>query len=261
MIDRIVNIGKIDKMKRQLDRLSLRGMRFDCIVGLFDFERNTPQPVELAVTLHFDTREAALNGKLVQTVDYSRLLGELRFILTATRFRLLESAVEAVAAWVLAPPSADVPRPQVEQVDVQLSKLVALSGAAVPTLDIHRERSDYTMVVESKPFGFVDVIFQTRECGVYRERISAKTVLPTHVHREIDESELVLGDGFLLQGKPVEAGLAHTWPRGFPHRYENTKDIEQSFLCIDRPAFIPTDEVEVDVPVSALTRPEPVRFF
>lgn len=248
-------------MKRQLDRLSLRGMRFDCIVGLFDFERNTPQPVDLEVTLHFDTREAARHGKLVQTIDYSRLLGELRFILTATRFRLLESAAEAVAAWVLAAPSLDAPRPQVEQVDVCLSKLVALSGAAVPTLEIHRDRSDFPVKTEPKSFGFVDVIFETKECGVYRERIHPKTVLPTHVHQHLDESELVLGSGFLLQGQPVEAGVAHTWPRGFPHRYENVTDIEQSFLCIDRPSFIHTDEVEVPVPVSQLTRPEAVRFF
>lgn len=248
-------------MKRKLDRLSLRGMRFDCIVGLFDFERNTPQPVDLAVTLHFDTREAAHHGKLVQTIDYARLLGELRFILTATRFRLLESAAEAVAAWCLAAPSPDAPRPQVEEVDVSLSKLVALSGAAVPTLEIHRDRSDFPQRTEPKSFGFVDVIFETRECGVYRERISPRTVLPTHVHQQLDESELVLGSGFLLQGKPVEAGVAHTWPRGFPHRYENPTEIEQSFLCIDRPSFIPTDEVEVDVPLAQLTRPEPVRFF
>lgn len=244
-----------------LDRLSLRGMRFDCIVGLFDFERNTPQPVELAVTLHFDTREAARHGRLVDTIDYARLLGELRFILTASRFRLLESAAEAVAAWVLAPPSADVPRPQVEEVDVCLSKLVALSGAAVPTLEIHRARADFQMKTEAKSFGFVDVIFETKECGVYRERIHARTVLPTHVHHHLDESELVLGGGLLLQGHPVDAGLAHSWPKGFAHRYENVTDIEQSFMCIDRPAFIHTDEVEVDVPVERLSRPEAVRFF
>lgn len=248
-------------MTRQLDRLSLRGMRFDCIVGLFDYERNTPQPLELDVTLHFDTREAARNGRLVQTVDYARLLGELRFILMASRFRLLESAAEAVAAWVLAAPSADVQRPQVEEVDVRLSKLVALSGAAVPTLEIRRARADFTMVTETKSFGYVDVVFETKECGVYRERLHPRTVLPTHVHHAFDESELVLGSGLLLQGQPVAAGFAHNWPRNHPHRYENITDIEQSFLCIDRPAFIPTDEVEVDVPVSALTRPEPLRFF
>jgi dihydroneopterin aldolase len=217
--------------------------------------------VELDVTLHLDTRDAARLGRLAHTVDYSRTLGELRFILMASRFRLLESAAQAVAAWLLAPPSADVDRPQVEAVDVRLSKLVALSGAAVPTLEIYRAREDFTYVTEKKAFGFVDVIFETRECGVYRERITPHTVLPTHVHHHLDESELVLGDGLWLQGHPVAAGVAHTWPRGFPHRYENATDVEQSFLCIDRPAFIPTDEVEVDVPVEKLTRPEPVRFF
>lgn len=246
---------------KPLDRLSLRGMRFDCIVGLFGHERNTPQPVELDVTMHFDTRSAAREGRLVNTIDYSRILGELRFVMIAARFRLLESAAEAVAAWLLLPPSADVPRPQVDRVDVRLTKLVALSGAAVPTIEIHRDTSDYTFVTEKKSFGFVDVVFETKECGVYRERIHAKTVLPTHVHQQIDESELVLGDGFLLQGEPVSAGMAHTWPRGFAHRYENTTDVEQSFLCIDRPAFIPSDEVEVDVPVAQLSRPEGTRFF
>ena len=248
-------------MSRPLDRLSLKGMRFDCIVGLFDYERNTPQPVELDVTLHFDTREAAQHSRLAQTIDYSRLLGELRFILTASRFRLIESATEAVAAWILTPPSHDVPRPQVEQVDVRLSKLVALSGAAIPSLEIHRSRADFQMKTETKHFGSVDIIFETKECGVYRERITPRTVLLTHVHHHLDEAELVLGSGFLLLGKPIEAGLAHSWPRGFAHRYENITDIEQSFLCIDRPAFIPDDEVEVDVPVEKLVLPEPVRFF
>jgi dihydroneopterin aldolase len=248
-------------MTRSLDRLSLTGMRFDCIVGLFDFERNTPQPVELDVTLELDIREAARAGRLERTVDYARLLGELRFILVAGRFRLLESAAEALGSWLLAPPSGDVPRPQVEAVSVRLSKLVALSGAAVPRLEIRRERADYALVSETKSFGVVDVIFETRECGVYRERIAPRTVLPTHHHQHLDESELVLGNGLLLQGQPVAAGLAHSWPRGFPHRYENVTDVEQSFLCIDRPAFIPTDEVEVDVPVEKLVRTEPVRFF
>lgn len=248
-------------MTRKLDRLSLKGMRFDCIVGLREVERNTPQPVELDVTLHLDTRDAAKLSRLSQTVDYARLLGELRFILVASRFRLLESAAEAVAAWLLAPPSQDVPRPQVEAVDVRISKLVALSGAAIPTLEIHRVQEDYRLITEHKSFGGVDIIFETKECGVYRERVSPHTVLPTHVHHHLDESELVLGDGLLLQGEPVAAGLAHVWPRGYPHRYENPTDVEQSFLCIDRPAFIPTDEVEVDVPVAELKRTETLRFF
>lgn len=244
-----------------LDRLSLKGMRFDCIVGLFDFERNMPQPVELDVTLHLNTREAARDGKLTSTVDYARLLGELRFILVAGRFRLLESAAEALGCWLLAPPSADVHRPQVHAVDVRLTKLVALSGAAVPILEIHRAREEFAMTTEDRGVRKVDVIFATKECGVYRERISARSVFPTHVHQQIDASELVLGNGLTLQGQPVAPGVAHTWPRGFPHRYENVTDVEQSFLRIDRPAFVAGDESEVEVPMEKLSRPEPVRFF
>lgn len=248
-------------MLRTMDRLSLRGMRFDCIVGLFNHERNTPQPVELDVTLHFDARVAAREGRLASTIDYARLLGELRFLLVAARFKLIESAAEAVAAWLLMPPSADVPRPAIDAVEVKLSKLVALSGAAIPTLEIRRDRSDYSFTIEEKSFGFVDIVFETRECGVYRERIHPHTILPTHFHRHLDESELVLGDGLWLQNEPVSAGMAHTWPRNFPHRYENRTDLEQSFLCIDRPAFIPTDEIEVDIPLADLKRTEGMRFF
>jgi dihydroneopterin aldolase len=159
------------------------------------------------------------------------------------------------------PPSADVPRPTIDAVEVKLSKLVALSGAAIPTLEIRRDRSDYSFTTEEKSFGFVDIVFETRECGVYRERIHPHTILPTHIHRHLDESELVLGDGLWLQNEPVSAGMAHTWPRNFPHRYENRTDLEQSFLCIDRPAFIPTDEIEVEIPLADLKRTEGMRFF
>jgi len=247
--------------RKEYDRLALRGMRFDCIIGLHDHERTTPQPVELDIVLHFHMRRAAHAGQITHTVDYGRVVGELRFILVAARFLLLESAAEALAAWLLMPPSLDVPRPQVEEVEVRLAKPRALAGRAVPEIGIRRQRTDFPPNLEVKPFGFVDVIFESPECGVYRERISPRTVLPTHEHRHIDEMELTLGSGLLLQGAPVAAGVAHEWPRNNPHRWENPTDVEQSFLCVDRPKFIHTDEVEVDTPVGDLVRTKPETFF
>jgi dihydroneopterin aldolase len=61
----------------------------------------------------------------------------------------------------------------------------------------------------------------------------------------MEEHELVLGAGLLLQGRPVKAGTGFSWPRGFPHRYDNPRDIEQTVLCVDLPAFIPSDEQEI----------------
>ena len=247
--------------RKEYDRLALRGMRFDCIIGILDHERTTPQPVELDVVLHFHMRRAAHEGQITHTIDYGRVVGELQFILVAARFLLLESAAEAIAAWLLCPPSLDVPRPQVEEVEVRLAKPRALAGRAVPEIGIRRQRTDFPPNLEVKPFGFVDVVFESPECGVYRERISPRTVLPTHVHRHLDEMELTLGSGLLLQGTPVAAGVAHAWPRNHPHRWENPTDVEQSFLCVDRPKFIHTDEVEVDVPVGELVRTPPEIYF
>ena len=247
--------------RREHDRLALRGIRFGCIIGVLDHERVAPQPVELDVVLHFDVRRAAYEGRITDTIDYSRVAGELRFILVASRFLLLESAAEAIAAWLLCPPSLDVPRPQVEEVEVRLAKPAALDGRAIPEITIRRQRGDYHPTIEVKPFGYVDVIFECPECGVYRERISPRCVLPTHVHRHLDEMELALGGSLLLQGAPVAAGVAHEWPRNHPHRWENPGDVEQSFLCVDRPRFIHTDEIEVDVAVGDLVRTSPVTFF
>ena len=42
------------------------------------------------------------------------------------------------------------------------------------------------------------------------------------------------------------------WPKQFPHRYDNPMPIEQSILCVDRPAFLPHDEVEVETPSEGL---------
>ena len=247
--------------RKEHDRLALRGIRFPCIIGILDHERVTPQPIELDVVMHLDVRRAAHDGRLTDTIDYARVCGELRFLLVASRFLLVESAAEAIAAWLLCPPSLDVPRPQLEEVEVRLAKPSALGGRAIPELTIRRQRSECRPDVEVKPFGYVDVVFESPECGVYRKRISPRSVVTTHLHHHLDEMELALGGGLLLQGAPVVAGVAHAWPRNHPHRWENPGDIEQSVLCVDRPRLIRTDEIESDTPLADLVRTSPETFF
>jgi dihydroneopterin aldolase len=98
--------------------------------------------------------------------------------------------------------------------------------------------------IEDKPWGHVDVIHETRACGIYRLRIAPGATIPAHEHRATDEAELVVGSGLLLQGRPVLPGTAHRWPRGTSHRYDNPSATEQTVICVDRPAFDPADERE-----------------
>lgn len=239
---------------RPLDVLELAGMRVHCIVGLYPAEIVSPQPLEVSLALHLDTSQAAVEDDLTRTVDYAQLAGELRFVLENGRFRLLETAAQAVARYVLLPPSADVPRPRVDAVDVRLRKPEAMKRAedGVPSLHVRRYAADQVYPVEDRPFGQVDVVHERPGCGIYRLRIAPGRAIETHVHRRMEEAELVVGPGLLVQGRPVRAGTAFRWPRDFPHRYENRSAVEQSVICIDRPAFDPSDEVEVPAPAGGL---------
>lgn len=241
------------------DVIRLEGLVVECVIGVYPGEREIPQPLEVDVALELDTRKAA-GSSLKHTVDYARLCGELRFLLEKSRFLLLETAAEALCRYLLAPPPDGVERARVDAATVKLTKPAALAPVRA-SLEIHRRRGEYDYDVEEKPFGTVDVIYATKGCGIYRLRIAPGSSIPTHVHQVMDEHEMVLGDGLLLQREPVLPGTVLAWPHGLPHRYDNPTDVEQTVLCIDRPSFLPDDEVEVPDPPEGLARVEGERYY
>ncbi len=246
-----------------LDVLELADQRVLCVVGMYPSEEVLPQPLDVTLAMHLDTLGASRDDGLSRSVDYARVAGEVRFLLEACRFLTLETAAQALARYLLLPPSADVARAQVVAVDVRLTKPKALggAGAGTPSLAIRRHADAQTYVVEDKPFGQVDVVHEALGCGIYRLRIAPGRGIPTHLHRRMDESELVLGPGLLLQGQPIRAGTAHHWPLGLAHRYDNPLAFEQSVLCVDRPRFVAADEVEVPEPAGGLVLPEGRSYY
>ncbi len=243
------------------DCIELRKLRVDCVVGVYPSERTHPQPLLVDLALHFDARPAARGGGLAASIDYARLAGEVRFLLAASRFYLLETAADALARYLLAPPTEDVPRARARAVVVRLSKPRALPGSALASLQIHRRAEEMHYPEEVKGFGRVDCIFEDASTGIYRLRVAPGRHIPAHVHEVMDESEMVLGAGLYLQGRPVEPGSVFHWPKGFAHLWENRSATEQTILCVDRPSFLPEDEIEVDVDADSLRLPEPVSYY
>lgn len=235
-------------------------MRVECIVGLYPAERHSAQPLELDIALHLDTRRAAL-GSLKHTVDYARLAGELRFLLDSSRFKLLEGAADALCRYILAPPTEDGARAQVQAVTLRLTKPEALTGGALASLTVHRVAEEYAYRAEEKAFGRVDIVYEGEGIGIYRLRVRPGGTIATHEHREMDESEMVLGSSLLLQGRAIPPGTAFRWPKRFAHRYDNPGPTEQTILCVDRPAFMPHDEVEVPAPDGGLTPVTGVPYY
>lgn len=233
------------------DWIRIRGLRVDCVVGLYPHERDVAQPLELEVHLCFDAEAAAVREKLSLSVDYAALSDQLAFLLRSCRFWMLETAAHALCAYVLAPPAPSERRAPIARARVILTKPTALGGRAVPSIELEREASFVPVGREDKPFGTVDVIHETRDAGIYRLNVAPGREIPLHVHRVMRESEMVLTRGLLCQGKPVSAGTVQQWPHGFPHSYRNPTKRFQTILCVDAPRFIEDDEIPVEASSAA----------
>src|SRR5262245_40620413 len=101
---RVSTYVPLDSRGRPLDEVRISSLKVNCSVGIYSFERNEPQAIELDISLYLDTRKAVGDDGLGGSIDYARLSGELRFILERCRFQMLEGAAEALCRYILAPP-------------------------------------------------------------------------------------------------------------------------------------------------------------
>ena len=247
-------------MKRR-DVLALEGLVVDCVVGVYPHERDTPQPLRIDIYMELDTRAAGEHQRLRESVDYAAIAGQVTFLLTACRFRMIETAAHALARYLLLAPPKGEQRAQIEALRLRLTKSFALAGRAIPSLEIYREANEFDLTTETSKFGDVDIVFERRTLGIYRLNIAPHAAIPLHIHRQMHESELVLSDGLLCQGKPVAAGSVFHWPHGAAHRYDNPTDRVQTVLCVDSPRFSSEDEVEVEGEPSELSSLPRRRFW
>jgi dihydroneopterin aldolase len=227
------------------DWIRIRGLEVDCVVGVYPHERDLLQPLRLDVELCLDTELAARSERLRRSVDYAAVSAQLAFLLRSCRFRMLETAAHALCRYLLAKPAPGERRAQLARVRLTLEKPAALGGRAVPSLEIERDAASVELSHEDKPFGTVDIIHETRDAGIYRLNIAPQSGIPLHVHRVMQEAEMVLSGGLLCQGKPVLAGTAYRWPKGAAHCYHNPTRHYQTILCVDAPPFAQDDEIAV----------------
>lgn len=117
------------------DRITVSGMVFSGTHGVFDYEKRMPQPFEVDVELELPLAPAARNDDLNLTVDYGQTYETVREVVTGTRFNLVESLAETIAARLLER------FPAVQGVVVRVRKPhVPLPGLASVQVQIARSR-------------------------------------------------------------------------------------------------------------------------
>lgn len=230
----------------QRDIIRIQGIEVDCVVGVYPKERDRLQPLHIDAELVLDSRRAATTERLGYTVDYEAVTAQVVFLLQSCRFQLLETAAHVISRHLLAPPIPGHNRPRVQELRLRLTKPGALNGRALPSLEITRSADEVMLVSETRGFGSVDIIHETRSAGIYRLNIAPGREIPLHVHHRMDESEMVLGTGLHCQGLPAERGSVRRWPKGAAHTYRNPGEQFESILCVDSPPFIEDDEILVN---------------
>jgi len=84
-----------------LDIIFIHGLQANCVVGVFEWEKNISQKIILDLDLAFDIKPAAISDKLEDTLNYKAVSEKLIEMLEASRFDLIETMAEEAAKFVL----------------------------------------------------------------------------------------------------------------------------------------------------------------
>jgi 7,8-dihydroneopterin aldolase/epimerase/oxygenase len=116
------------------DRIFLRGLTTECIIGFIDWERLTPQRVVIDLELPCDCARAARSDSVADTVDYKRVAKRVLAWVGESKFHLVESLAQGLAMLLL----AEFP---LEWVRVSINKPGAISHSRDVGVSIERRRA------------------------------------------------------------------------------------------------------------------------
>ncbi len=83
------------------DRIFLRGLAVECIIGFIDWERRVKQTVVIDLEIPVDCREAARTDEVANTVDYKAVAKRVIAFVEASEFKLVETLAHRLGMLVI----------------------------------------------------------------------------------------------------------------------------------------------------------------
>jgi 7,8-dihydroneopterin aldolase/epimerase/oxygenase len=117
------------------DRVFLRELAVECVIGFLDWERLVKQTVYLDIEVPVDCRRAALTDDVAQTLDYKRLSKVVLAFVGASEFKLVETLADRTAKLILT--EFDIP-----WVKLTINKRGAIRASRDVGVMIERTRAD-----------------------------------------------------------------------------------------------------------------------
>ena len=113
----------------------LRSFQVQCIVGIHEHERRTPQAVIMDIDLDYDFAAAAGSDTIGDAVDYDDVARGVTELVQRRAFQLIETMAEETAAMLLAR------LVRVQTVRLEIRKPAAVPAAACSFVRVERTRA------------------------------------------------------------------------------------------------------------------------
>ena len=84
-----------------MDRVFIRELRVDTVIGVYDWERGIRQQLLIDLELASDNRRAAATDAIADAVDYDAISKAVLAYVKASEFELIETLAERLAELVL----------------------------------------------------------------------------------------------------------------------------------------------------------------
>jgi len=117
---------------KSLDQIHIEQLEVSCRVGATEKERAFPQDLSLSLTLSLALQKAGRSDRLRDTVNYAKIIEEVRNLLQGKTFWLIETVAEQTAHLTL-------DRFKVEEVSVAVSKRT-VPGVKLVTVFVTRSK-------------------------------------------------------------------------------------------------------------------------
>jgi 7,8-dihydroneopterin aldolase/epimerase/oxygenase len=122
-------------MNETTDKVFLRELGVECIIGFLDWERLVKQTVYLDIEAPIDCRRAALHDDVEGTLDYKRLSKVVIAFVGASEFKLVETLADRTAKLILR--EFDIP-----WVKLTVNKRGAIRASRDVGVTVERTRAD-----------------------------------------------------------------------------------------------------------------------
>ncbi|MCC6172876.1 MAG: dihydroneopterin aldolase [Gammaproteobacteria bacterium] len=125
------------------DKIFLRGLEVECLIGFIDWERRIRQKVVIDFELPVDCARAAARDEVADTLDYKRVAKRIIEFVGASEFKLVETLAHRVALLVLEEFG-------IEWIRLAVNKPGAIRDSRDVGVEILRRRADLAAVRQAR---------------------------------------------------------------------------------------------------------------